>query len=800
MKRSIVGAVAVLITATGFLVNNNVTGSSITFDGTPPAPLNYSNPHLDIQTHYRGPVDWYSLPPMQADHGADCSAPPATHITDNTYGGAFFQCKDHVMTMLDSAADDPSGGYAALYMTPDQMVDFSNGPAVIQWDMSTMRYSGRDWADIWVTPYADNLALPLEDWLPDLQGYPKNAVTLRMNLGTPTSWVAEVFQNYKQADYGDGWTAYSDANITASNQAATRQTFKLTLSKTHIRFEMLPSSTAQGAVFVDQNIPALNFDKGIVQFGHHSYNPTKDGAGSPGTWHWDNFSISPSVPFTMVKGLTRYVDPESPVMEFAAPAPANAYLRFAGVGTISLSFDGGKTWQKATPARASGERNGGNAGHASSYFVPIPQGTQTVKFKFTKRGGWYDGPFIAQDMSIWSLNTSPVTQTPIPSPSPSLTPTPTSIPTATATSTPPPTVSSNRVRYLGEDWYIQGANLPWYNWGCDFGCGTNGGVSDTSVQNALKPVLSQAKANGFNVIRWWLFPGSPWQIDINNGIDSAVYGDIDAALALAEQYDLYYDFTLFSAPSALPQSWLTNTTQRAKLASIIGQLAAHYKDNSRIMTWDIINEPEWDIWNGAAPEQATVDTVTAIVSAIHASGSHSLVTVGSAMLDGLYYWTNSELDYYDAHWYDYMSGGNYCARCADYATQNSRWGLNNKPLIIGETYAGTDTDALARFNDFYNMGYAGVLAWSLFPSKTSDGMGIDMNAGRTFASTHSGLGPTGTITPPIPTPTPMPTRTITPAATNTPTPSATVAPVYRCQVQSGSSWVTVWTGSGGSCP
>ena len=36
--------------------------------------------------------------------------------------------------------------------------------------------------------------------------------------------------------------------------------------------------------------------------------------------------------------------------------------------------------------------------------------------------------------------------------------------------------TSNRVEWNGRARFVAGANVPWYNWACDFGCGTSGGV------------------------------------------------------------------------------------------------------------------------------------------------------------------------------------------------------------------------------------------------------------------------------------------------------------------------------------
>jgi hypothetical protein len=88
----------------------------------------------------------------------------------------------------------------------------------------------------------------------------------------------------------------------------------------------------------------------VVQFGHHSYDPTRNcPTCGPNTWHWDNVSLSSAIPFTMLRADRRSVDPDTdPALHFPGPAPAHARLRFAAVGRqVAVSTDGGATWQPA---------------------------------------------------------------------------------------------------------------------------------------------------------------------------------------------------------------------------------------------------------------------------------------------------------------------------------------------------------------------------------------------------------------------------------------------------------------------
>lgn len=306
--------------------------------------------------------------------------------------------------------------------------------------------------------------------------------------------------------------------------------------------------------------------------------------------------------------------------------------------------------------------------------------------------------------------------------------------------------AGSRIPWQGQNWYLHGANVPWVNWARDFGGGTGDGVSNPDNRALISSRFGEAKANGTNVIRWWVFEGDAWQIKRDGAgapaaVDDAVYADFDAALAIAEQHDLYYVFVLFSAPVHLPRSWLDDGGQRQQLADALGPLFARYKDNPRVMTWEVFNEPEFDVWEKRADETSVRETIRAVAASVHAN-SNAYVTVGGAMLDGLGMLKGLGLDYYQAHWYDYMESGGWCALCTNYDEVRRRFDLD-APLVIGEMYAGTNVEnAHLRLDDFYTKGYAGAWVWAgIFPDRTADKLGVDWTAMRHFAGRYPDLGP-----------------------------------------------------------
>ncbi len=364
------------------------------FDGDPSEPTPWMSADWDVTIHSRDWSTWEQLEPMELAHGPDCSPPPNRH-TGTEYRQAVFNCKNHVMTAINA------GGYAMIYLTPNHMVDFSAGESVINFDMSTQRFSARDWADVWITPYEKNIQLVLNEDIPDGNGTPQNGIQVEMveNIDiNATRFDLRIFRDGVLTQL-DGRQIGYESFLTPDEKK--RETFELVISKNRIRFG-LPEYDLW---WIDTALD-LDWDQGVVQFGHHSYNPYKacneDGTCGPGSWHWDNISIAPSKPFTIIQSDVRAigdvngVDGEG-VVNFASPAPADAHLRFAGFGDdLEVSYDGRGSWEKAQLQEQVLDPDGGVF---VSYWTPIPEGVQQVHVR--GKGGPI-GPFHARDFTIWA--------------------------------------------------------------------------------------------------------------------------------------------------------------------------------------------------------------------------------------------------------------------------------------------------------------------------------------------------------------------------------------------------------------
>jgi hypothetical protein len=377
------------------------TGWISLFDGTPSSPQPYNPSTWDVIVHSRDRETWKQLQPMEAHHGSNCAGAPASHqIT--SYQDAVFQCNGHIMTAIKAE------GYGLIVLTPNQMVDFSSGEAVIKFDMSTFRSSPRDWVSVWLSPFDDNFPLPLGEWLPDLSGDPRRAIEINMGTNSgQTNFDASIINNHVGRALPSSWWLGYESFLTTS--AVRRDPFELRISRTSLKFGM----PTYNQWWVDTTFPDIGWDRAVLQLAHHSYNPLKEcptSSCAPNTWHWDNVSISQAIPFTMLKGDLPYVDPSSRrYVQFNPSAPAGSYLRFAGIGNeIQISFNGGATWQ--TAQRKEVEKNSDEL--FKPYWTAVPAGTTRIDFRGT---GWWGGDWLVRDPSIWSQSTA---TSPAPAPTP----------------------------------------------------------------------------------------------------------------------------------------------------------------------------------------------------------------------------------------------------------------------------------------------------------------------------------------------------------------------------------------------
>ena len=285
---------------------------------------------------------------------------------------------------------------------------------------------------------------PQADYVRAQIANPGNAERLRLYADAPEgeAWVL-THSSYNQVMY-DYLGGESNPDITLHNitDNRTRARFRLTVLKTPAvaawaqqpdlwdQVRLCMPDYGDGCVG-DYIVPELA-DELLVQFTHYAYNTTKscaDNVGQPhdvpgaefqslchpNTYHWDNFYLSPTRPFRVIKALARTEaqdgrSSEPLRLQFAESAPQRAKLRFTAltsgadnpaVTTMQVSFDRGASWHQ--PAMQPEPEN--SFEKFRSYFTGagdsdyVPAGTREVWFQADNPA--YRDAFWVRDASFW---------------------------------------------------------------------------------------------------------------------------------------------------------------------------------------------------------------------------------------------------------------------------------------------------------------------------------------------------------------------------------------------------------------
>jgi|CZKU01.1.fsa_nt_gi hypothetical protein len=325
--------------------------------------------------------------------------------------------------------------------------------------------------------------------------------------------------------------------------------------------------------------------------------------------------------------------------------------------------------------------------------------------------------------------------------------------------------------------FLFGENYAWQNWGYDFGGGSSGVAGDATT---VKAALQDMQSHGADVIRWWMFQ----ELNGNNGVELDSSGiptghargtlvtDIQAALSIAAAVGVHYNFTLFSFDNFVLSSGrhdlapiITSDTNRAKLmqfVALVAQIVESDPNKDRVVSWDVINEPEWALGGMDGDADASVSTgmdpyadpafnggsagkvydlvtflqmqtfVKDTVTALHKNSS-ALVTVGSAAAKWKDAWKQCGLDYYTVHMYDWVN------QYYPYTTPVASFGFT-LPVVLGEFpndgLNGVPYATLLSAIFGKSVGYAGAMSWAYtdqsFPWTGANGGAANERA---FAST-----------------------------------------------------------------
>jgi hypothetical protein len=140
-------------------------------------------------------------------------------------------------------------GYGVIVLTPDRLLDWSGGEAVLRFDVSTFRSSSRDWIKVWISPFDEQLPVPAGEFVPDLNGPPANGVFVEMTGNG--NLCPRVVRAFVVTPLACDDTRDLAERVPAS--ATARATVEVRLSRTRVRVSM-PQLVAYSVYF---GIPSL---------------------------------------------------------------------------------------------------------------------------------------------------------------------------------------------------------------------------------------------------------------------------------------------------------------------------------------------------------------------------------------------------------------------------------------------------------------------------------------------------------------------------------------------------------------
>lgn len=315
---------------------------------------------------------------------------------------------------------------------------------------------------------------------------------------------------------------------------------------------------------------------------------------------------------------------------------------------------------------------------------------------------------------------------------------------------------ADRLDIAGTPYYWAGVNYPWKT-GQDFGTGGWGhmGVSAPTTYQEIDSDFASMSANGVRIVKWRVFGDGRYGLIFDDegfvtGVDDKFLPDLDAAVDIAARHDMYLVLVLFASGfwttdcvtddvhmGGRAATLLDPAKRRSLVQKGVVPMLRHLGNNSRVLSFEIIAEPDWGVDQLNHEEDGRIklplavvrDFVSQVTKEIH-KNTRAMSTVESNRFTNMRYWQRLGLDYYSFSWYDWLEPYDPLVTPAHAARLD-------RPIVLGEYPLSSQYYELSQVLDAtYTSGYAGSFAWSFW---SGDNFGNWQEVAPVFATWVKGI-------------------------------------------------------------